>query len=381
MLARVGRNVQRVPATPPVAHVRQIDTPSVLQTCPSPHGPSPNGLAAWNDFNPIAKAARGALQEAAEIEIPDRMFVFWMVGGYLLILVPANWMVFRLLRRIEWAWVVAPVIAIAATVVVIRMAQLDIGFARSRTEVVVIEIQGDYPRAHVTRYMALYTSLSTDYDFHFEDPGALVQPFPSVDDPRRFESDDQRTIVYRHGKQTSLFDVFVKSNNTGLMHSEEMVDFGGGIQLSRAAGGRLQVVNRTGLTLHDAKVLHRVVPKSVKAAELEVAELGTFESGEKALLLFGRNEPTPSPSSPDRAELKLDNLRREAGDVEELAVGEYRLLAKVKHKIPGLVIEPAAPQTQTVALVVAHLAFTGDPQEDPQPDANVKPRGRGNDEL
>ena len=45
-----------------------------------------------------------------------------------------------------------------------------------------LEVQGGYSRAHLTRYMALYSSLSTTYDIRFDDPSALAQPF-SFDRP------------------------------------------------------------------------------------------------------------------------------------------------------------------------------------------------------
>jgi len=336
------------------------------------------GLAAWNDFSPVPNAARTVLREAAQIEIPDRMFVLWMVGGYLVILVPLNWIVFRSIGRVEWAWVAAPLIAIAGTVAVIRMAQLDIGFVRSRTEVSVIEIQGNYPRAHVTRYIALYTSLGTSYDFEFEDPGALILPFPSVDNPDRFKPNDQRTVVYRQGKGAGLLNVFVRSNNTGFMHSEEMLDLGGGIALTEEVGGHLQVVNRTGMTLHDARVF-RADPTNGP----EVAELGTFEPEEKRLLRFAGRSNSPTADTPasatarpeevaaEEVRLKLDKLVELAERVVEPGAGEFCLLANVRHKIPGLTIDPPAKQFPTVSLVVAHLSVGQ--ETDPQPDVNVRP--------
>ena len=60
--------------------------------------PAP-GIAAWNDFNPIAQAAHQSLQSTARIEIPKSSFVLWVVAVYLVVLVPVNWAVFRSLRR------------------------------------------------------------------------------------------------------------------------------------------------------------------------------------------------------------------------------------------------------------------------------------------
>ncbi len=127
-------------------------------------------MAAWNDRSGAATAARGALRDAAGISVPRGEFVLQVLAIYLLVLAPVNWGIFRLIGRVEWAWLAAPLIAVAGAFAVIRLAQLDIGFASSLTEVAVAEVQADYPRAHVTRYTALYTSLSTKYKVSFEDP-------------------------------------------------------------------------------------------------------------------------------------------------------------------------------------------------------------------
>ncbi|REK12397.1 MAG: hypothetical protein DWQ37_11690 [Planctomycetota bacterium] len=62
------------------------------------------GVAGWNDFSPVASAARATLRDAAGISVPKRSFVLKMIGLYLIVVVPVNWLVFRLLGRIEWAW-------------------------------------------------------------------------------------------------------------------------------------------------------------------------------------------------------------------------------------------------------------------------------------
>ena len=85
----------------------------------------------------------------------------WVVAGYLILLVPVNWLLFRLLGRVEWAWVAAPVIAVACSLLVIHLAQLDIGFVR-RKPIWSSSRPRRIPR-YVTRYSAVYSSLSTTY--------------------------------------------------------------------------------------------------------------------------------------------------------------------------------------------------------------------------
>ena len=67
--------------------------------------------------------------------------------AYLVVLVPLNWALFWLLGRVEWAWIAAPLIAVACAVAVVWLAQLDIGFARAHTGIAVVELQSGYPRA------------------------------------------------------------------------------------------------------------------------------------------------------------------------------------------------------------------------------------------
>jgi hypothetical protein len=335
------------------------------------------GVAAWNDFNPVADAARTTLQNAARIEIPTRSFVVWLVAGYLLILVPANWAVFRLINRVEWAWAAAPAIAVGCTVMVIRMARLDIGFARSRTEIAVVELQGEYPRAHVTRYTALYTSLTTSYGLHFEDPGALVLPFGGADDPRS----GRRGLLLRRGTDAGLAGYSVQSNLAGMVHSEQMVDLGGGLSLVETPGQPAQLVNRTNLTLRDVGVVKKDESNNLWVAWLD----GPLRSGAKVTLRFRRHWSNPSANplwkpqqggpllrtvspSQDLKQTPL-SLIQMAQDVGQLRPGQARLVAWLEDEVPGLEVRPAAPQTRFATLVVAHLRYGfGD---DPQPDVNV----------
>ena len=214
------------------------------------------GIAAWNDFSSAAVAARGALVEAAGISVPNSRFVAKLLGMYLLFLVPVNWLIFRLARRVEWAWFAAPAIAIAGALAVIRLAQLDIGFVRSRTEIAVVETQHAYTRAHLTRYTGLYTSLSTRYGLEFEDSTAVALPFstdPSDDELRLATT---QTVQFRQQKQASLRGMPILSNSTGLLHSEQMIDLDGPIAL-RTDGETPMIENDTTWELQAAILVRR----------------------------------------------------------------------------------------------------------------------------
>lgn len=244
---------------------------------------SGSGLGGWNDYSGVSSAVRDALKDAAGITIPKAGFVFRVLAVYLVVLVPLNWALFRLLGRVEWAWVAAPLIAIVGAVAVVRLAQLDIGFARSRTELATLEIQGDYPRAHLTRYSALYTSLSTTYDLEFDDPTALAQPFPA----QRGTYQSHRPVsFYQQDGKMRLTGFQVDSNSTGMLHSEQMYDLAGTLRLSGDANEGFLLRNDTDLGLHDVGVLRKT------SSGLELAWVGELKPRTSEALLF---EPGDSP--------------------------------------------------------------------------------------
>ena len=333
--------------------------------------PQGAGVAAWNDFNAVAAAARTALRNAARIEIPERSFVVWVVAIYLLVLVPLNWLFFRVVGRVEWAWAAAPVIAVACSLVVIRLAQLDIGFVRSQTEIDVLEVQGDYSRAHLTRYTALYSSLTTGYTVRFEhDPGGLVQPLATVDKPGDFRllpGQDLTELAGRREQESLLRGFHVASNATGMLHSEQMVDLGPTVQLSEIAGQATRVTNRSRLTLLGATLIRRTAP-----GEVQVARLGKLEPGAMLIAEFvAANAASETPSQTEKCdlppgELSAKRLVELAEDAHQLQPGDARLVATIDQRIPGQSIEPAASQVRCGGLILVHLCrgFGPDPQSD-----------------
>jgi hypothetical protein len=224
------------------------------------------GVAGWNDFSGAADAALAALNDASGIKIPRADFVLKVLLVYLAVLVPLNWFVFWLIGRVEYAWVAAPVIAIVGALAVVRLAQLDIGFARSRSEIAVLESHAGYPRAHVTRYTALYTSLSTSYDLRFEDPDALALPFALSLGHTRGGLRPATDIALTQNKTIELSDVQVQSNSTGKLHIEQILNLPSPFVLTGDEARGWQLENGSDFTLRQAGVLRRRADDRVEAA-------------------------------------------------------------------------------------------------------------------
>jgi hypothetical protein len=363
--------------TPPQAQLAQ---PLQWQNMPEQLGPTAvrePGIGGWSDFNSVSSAARDSLRQAAGIEIPKAAFVIAVLAVYLVVLVPLNWTIFKTIGHVEWAWIAAPIISIACALAVIKLAQLDIGFARSQREIAVVEMQSGYSRAHVTRFMALYTSLSTGYDIHFEDPGAVVLPFPVDDSPDSLRNRTRSTVYFRRDQDVSLSGFNVLSNSTAMVHSEEMADMGGSVSLVSGTG-RPGVMNNTQFALAGAGAVRRSAD-----GRLETAWLGTLHPGEGKPLTFNPasqddsllREWTSLPSDDITGAADAASLQRLldlARDPSLLPPGEIRLIAWLNEQVPGVRVVPAAAQVRHATLLVVNLGYSSPPVT--ARDQNLPPR-------
>ena len=244
-----------------------------------------SGVAGWNDRSGISRAARNTLKLAAGIKPPSSNFVLKMLAAYLLVLVPLNWLIFRLIGRVEYAWIAAPLIAIAGAFLVIKFASLDIGFVRSNTQVGVLEIQADYSRAHLAEYSALYTSLSTRYSAELDNLTAQSLPFATDDDPAKFEPKETLSQVQlRRTVKNRLEGFQIQSNTTGLVHTEYLLDLTGVVSFvppkSNDPDSGL-ISNSTNVGISNAGVVGRT-----KDGEYRVAWVGELASGDESDLSF-----------------------------------------------------------------------------------------------
>jgi hypothetical protein len=353
----------------------------------------PSGLGGWNEYGLVSEAARSALRTAAGIRVPAATFVIVRLAVYLIILVPLNWMMFTALGRVEWAWIAAPIIALAGTVAVVRQAQLDIGFVRSQTEIALLELQGDLPRGDLNRYFALYSSLSTTYDAEFDGDTAVATPFPAdrnIITGGIFER--KGTVEFEKYDHPRLRGVPVTSASTQLIHSEQFVDLAGPLRLtSPPSNPHAQTVeNLTGFDLADATVIHRRFVRDNNGRyvpQYQSCWLGDIRQGTSTLLAL-------QPATPTRNELLYADKRAESAklaagkrlDVDELlklafafapptdplyaAREEYRLVARIDQVLPGASTDPAASQTTGATVVLAHLQTTLGPA--PTPDVNSR---------
>ncbi len=379
------------------------------------------GLGEWNEFGPVSDAGRDALVEAAGVRVPAASFVVICLAVYLVVLVPLNWMVFYALGRVEWAWISAPLIALAGTMAVVRQAQLDIGFVRSQTEIALMELQGDLPRGHLTRYTAIYSSLSDTYDLEFENSSAVASPFPRDDAWTPAIGDTLSTVAFEKYDHPRLRGVEVSSATTQMIHSEQMLPLDGPIRL-RTDGNNpplVHVENRSGFNLTDVAIVFRkgsdaVEPSTVLRGDgstespdeiqrqgwnqLKGYWLGDLKNGTAAPLPPLRTIAVAKgelPFATERAKsnelargerLNVDPLLRMAfwfSQLDDPIHGnrdEYRLVGRIDEVLPGSVVSPSASQTTGSTVVLAHLKLgeAPSPAVDKNSPLDVQPAGRKN---
>jgi hypothetical protein len=335
------------------------------------------GVGAWNDYSETAKAARESLRKAAGVEVPDARFVVFCLAAYLVALVPLNWIIFRSIGRIEWAWIAAPLIALVGTWVIVQRAQLDIGFVRSQTEIGVLEQQPNHSRADLSRYTALYTSLSTTYDLAFPNTTTLIAPFPAdtnLADFRLLSGQVLKPVNFQRYDNVQFNGMPVSSNSTGMVHSEQMLSLDGPIKF--VAAGK----DKTKLLQNDSKLdLHCVCVVERDGDELEGRWIGDLLPGQSVPITTARLASGKRPFAAERAtaaqsargeRLDLEQMFQLALDVKNIEDGETRLVARHDEILPGESISPAASQVRGATLVVVHLHYA--PLPAPEKDDNTR---------
>lgn len=318
-----------------------------------------SGLGGWRDDSDAATLATETLRSQSGITIPSRGFVIKSLAIYLAILVPLNYLFFRVLGRLEWAWVAVPVIGLAGAAWIAQGASLDVGFARSQTEIAIVEMQPEYRRAHATRFISLYNSLSRRYDFIFDNPDAVVAPIGILGQVKVGEDERQPvTIGFGFGNGPILRDVSVASNRTRIFHAEQMIDMGGSVVQS---GNSIR--NNTDYDLLDCWLIGRNVD-----GDLSVAALGDFASGSRELLRW------KSSAEIDLSEdlpLGLHRLMLPMLQAETLPLGASRLVARIEKPLPGMSVAPETSQQSFGAVIVVHLSRPS--PTTPKGDANLMP--------
>jgi hypothetical protein len=292
------------------------------------------GLGGWRDDSDAATLLLSNLRERSGVSIPAPSFVLRSLGVYLIILVPLNYIVFWLLGRLEWAWLAVPVLALLGAAWIARSVSLDLGLARNRSEVSLVELQPSYDRGHATRFTAIYNSLSGNYRVDFDSPDAAAAPVGVFTSAMK----DTEPTVFRYGYDAgpSLINFAVPSNRTRTLHSEQLIDVGGTVKLEGDS-----LINGTDFDLTSVVLMRRSTEGVV-----EIAERESIDAGAKMKLTW---------RTPTNDLRKTYPLTAPFLDATKLPSGCSRLVALSQQPLTGMTVQPDVPLQNSVTIVLAHL--------------------------
>lgn len=347
-------------------------------------------VAAWLDGAELPSAGRKMLSEASGITIPGRGFVATVLGAYILALVPLNYFFSRfVLRRKEWAWVLAPLLALVFSIGIERAAAVDLGFDTRCDEISLLEIEGGYGRGHLTRFGAICSTGRETFTISYpNEPTALVLP---MDTGQVVRGSAIRQATFQSTPEPALLGFSVEPRSLSMFRAEQMQSLGGTIRaVPGAQPGDWTITNETKLEIQgavlvdvDGRTVAELGTLKADGAEVKVgeAQFSDLEDDRAAVdaawevaseHVHTNAEPIPDPF--------LERLKRyQTGRIEDR--GELRVVGWIpweKSHFPGQVLTPDVNEKRGFTLVVAHVIPGALPDGDgPDYDMFAKKNRRG----
>jgi hypothetical protein len=313
-------------------------------------------VAEWRDTTALPRLSRELLERASGITVPGSQFVLRVILAYMLAVVPLNWLICRVFfRRREWAWIFVPLLALGFAVGVERVAAYDMGYDSACDEIDLLEMQGGYTRAHLSRFAALYTTGRARYTISYpKDPTALALPF---NNERSIGGEEVSTAVWQSYPVAALRSFAVQPRSLAMFRAEQMLSLAGAIRLEDRQGKRI-ITNESDLELRDA-----ILVDFPGKGQRQERTLGTIAPGSS--LELGENTvrevspPSGGFDGPDPAPF-LEQLRKSWEDRPENQ-GELRLVAWIPRPAEGQTFEPALDRHRGMTAVVVHLRYGNPP--------------------
>jgi hypothetical protein len=313
-------------------------------------------VAEWDDTGALPRLCRDELERASGISIPSSTFVLKVILAYLVALVPLNWLVCRyLLGRREWAWIVVPVLALGFAVGVERAAAYDMGYDTACDEIDVVEVFADYPRAHLSRFAALYSTGRIKFSVAFPgDPLALALP---LDTGRSLRGEGITTSVWQSSPAPMLDSFAVQPRSLAMFRAEQMLNLAGSIVLKHEGTART-IVNASELELRDAVLVDVGDDRS-----FDETYVGTIAPGATVDAQPDRAIPAVKVGAGLGPGTFLREFREYAENRPENR-GELRLVAWTPRPCGGLKLAPAVDRHRGFSVVVVHLTYGPPPAPD-----------------
>jgi hypothetical protein len=200
-------------------------------------------------------------------ELPTPVFIIAFLGFYILLVVPVNYFVFRVWKRLEYAWIALPVVAVA-----FGFLAYNIGyFSQSRTldsdEITLVEGVAGSPVAAAKTFCAIYSPAGANETIRFPDRPVFSRPLlaegfggmrygPSGGPDAAGAGRNPLTVSYGNGMEVT--DFVINTWAARSLESDFVADLGGQIDASlRCDGQRLEgtVTNRLSHPLKEPRLV------------------------------------------------------------------------------------------------------------------------------
>lgn len=189
-----------------------------------------------------------------QAELPGTWFIAIYLGIYILLVVPVNYVVFRLLGRLEWAWFTVPIWAILFAYGAYYIGALRQQGQVSVNQLCVIEARASANTAQSTTFSSIYSPVRNQYTLAFKHPVAFPLPISSPSGrPGEKASENPLFVQYSNeGSQVYDFNIYHWSQET--LKTQHEVSLGKGVAVDlQWMGGRItgSITNLTGITLYN----------------------------------------------------------------------------------------------------------------------------------
>ena len=203
------------------------------------------GETVWT--TPIADPARigSGLFSSPEFALPSMGWLLLLIGVYIVLVGPVNYVVLRRRRRLDLAWVTIPALTVLATGATYGAGYAIHGRDLVLYELSIVHVVPDAQIAYVQTFIGLFSPASQAYDVHI--PGGLARP-----------SGDSAEIEVVQGSEGAVRRFQVDQWSVASLAAEAIVDWPaeppGGLTVNR---GRAEgsVRNPFGVAVADARLM------------------------------------------------------------------------------------------------------------------------------
>ncbi len=168
---------------------------------------APSLRPAWLNMPWDTYSANQALASLPALGLPPTIFVLCLLGVYIIIIGPLNYLILRTIKKQEWAWVTIPAFVIGFTLVGYFSGYWLRGTRPILNRITIVQAWDNVDQAQATGLVGLYSPSRTRYTMQ---AGNTMLPFPFDSNNQSLQT-NQGWLSLQQGAEMLLPDVLVES--------------------------------------------------------------------------------------------------------------------------------------------------------------------------